>query len=134
MGVPSTSQTIHTACFASTCVRALSRALPTRQTPRRLGATASRYRGGIIAVQNGVEPARIVQIVLNAAGDSVVRLDVIDRNSNIADEPSIGTVFGDDFIYVANGQWTKYDDNGKRIAGSKLSPTILLDVPLRHLP
>lgn len=92
------------------------------------------YRGGIIAVQNGVEPARIVQIVLNAAGDSVVRLDVIDRNSNIADEPSIGTVFGDDFIYVANGQWTKYDDNGIRIAGSKLSPTILLDVPLRHLP
>jgi hypothetical protein len=92
------------------------------------------YRGSIIAVQNGVEPARIVQMVLDAAGDSIARLDVIDRNSNIADEPSIGTVLGDDFIYVANGQWTKYDTNGTRIAGSKLSPTILLDVPLRHLP
>jgi hypothetical protein len=90
------------------------------------------YRGSIIAVQNGIAPARIVQMTLNAAGDSIVRLDVIDRNFAVADEPSIGTILGDDFIYVANGQWTKYDDNGKRLDRAKLAQTILLAVPLRR--
>ncbi len=90
------------------------------------------YRGGIVAVQNGVAPARIVRMVLNAPGDRITRLEVIDRNVAVADEPSIGTILGDAFIYVANGQWTKYDENGKRIAKMPLSRTILLDVPLRR--
>ncbi len=88
------------------------------------------YRGSVVAVQNGIAPARIVRMVLNAAGDRIARFDVVDRNFPIADEPSIGTILGNDFIYVANGQWEKYDDNGHRLAAGKLSRPILLSVPL----
>jgi hypothetical protein len=88
------------------------------------------YRGSIVAVQNGVAPARIVQMVLNSAGDRIARFNVVDRNFALADEPTIGTILGDDFIYVANGQWGKFDDDGHRLAGTVLSRPILLRVPL----
>jgi sugar lactone lactonase YvrE len=85
---------------------------------------------GIIAVQNGVTPARIVRFTLDRSGKRVARLDVIDRNWKVADEPTIGTLMGREFVYVANGQWNKHDDDGKRLAGTTLTPTILLAVPL----
>ncbi|HEY5062226.1 MAG TPA: hypothetical protein VII52_11865 [Gemmatimonadaceae bacterium] len=88
------------------------------------------YHGAIIAVQNGVTPARIVRFSLDRSGTRVRAVDVIDRNFTIADEPAIGTILGGDFVYVANGQWEEFDDKGRRLPAGVLSPTILLAVPL----
>ncbi|HEX4681579.1 MAG TPA: hypothetical protein VH277_02655 [Gemmatimonadaceae bacterium] len=90
------------------------------------------YRGGIVAVQNGVTPRRIVRFVLDATGDRIERVDVVDRNVVVADEPTIGTIAGNEFVYVANGQWDKHDDMGRRVPHTELRPTILLAVPLPH--
>jgi hypothetical protein len=88
------------------------------------------YRGSILAVQNGVTPGRIVRLVLDASGDRIERLDIMDRNFLVADEPTIGTLAGGEFVYVANGQWDKHDERGRRVPNTTLSPTILLAVPL----
>ena len=86
--------------------------------------------GTVIGVQNGIEPARITRFVLSADGRQVTSAHRLDQRSAIADEPTIGTVRDHAFVYVANSQWEKYEDDGRRRAGTRLSPTVLLEVPL----
>jgi len=89
-------------------------------------------RGSIIAVQNGVEPARIMRFVLDSSGTQITRADVLDRNVAIANEPTIGTLAHGEFVYVANSQWEKYDDRGNRKPERALTAPVLLAVPLPH--
>lgn len=86
--------------------------------------------GAIIAVQNGVSPARIVRFALSADHSAIVSAQIIDRQPDVADEPTIGTLWRGGFVYVANSQWEKYDDAGKRRAGTTVRATQLLCVPL----
>ncbi|MES3034411.1 MAG: hypothetical protein V4813_10505 [Gemmatimonadota bacterium] len=88
------------------------------------------YRGSLIGVQNGVAPARIVRFHLDATGTRIARQELLDRNAAVADEPTIGVVVGDEYVYVANSQWEKHDDAGRRRPGTTLAPTILLALPL----
>jgi sugar lactone lactonase YvrE len=98
-----------------------------------LGCDGIAWSGGsVIAIQNGVTPARIVRFVLDASGRMVTRVEVLDRNVPRADEPTIGAVVGDHFVYVANSQWEKYDSDGSRRGGVALTAPILLSVPLRR--
>jgi sugar lactone lactonase YvrE len=88
------------------------------------------HHGSIIAVQNGVAPARIVRFALDSAGLRVTRAEVLDQ-SQAADEPTIGAVVGDQFIYVATSQWEKHTEDGIRRPGEPLRPALLLAVPIR---
>jgi sugar lactone lactonase YvrE len=87
-------------------------------------------RGAIIAVQNGVSPPRVVRFVLDASGTRFTRADVLDQNFAAADEPTIGTIAGHEFVYVANSQWDKHDAAGSPIPGKALTPPKLLAIPL----
>ena len=89
------------------------------------------YRGSIIAVQNGVVPARVMRFHLDERGERVARAELLDRNWTMADEPSIGTIAGDTYVYVANSQWEKYTEDGKRKPGARLTPPVLLSIPLK---
>jgi sugar lactone lactonase YvrE len=84
----------------------------------------------IVAVQNGVSPARIMRFVVDPTGRWIERAEVLDRNVAVADEPTIGAVVGGEFVYVANSQWEKYSDDGKRKQDRRLTPPILLGVSL----
>jgi DNA-binding beta-propeller fold protein YncE len=88
------------------------------------------HRGALIGVQNGVTPTRVVRFCLDPSGRSVRRLEVLDRNPAVADEPTLGAIEGDSLVYVATSAWEKYDDDGKRVAGTKLRPAIAVSVPL----
>jgi sugar lactone lactonase YvrE len=84
----------------------------------------------IVAVQNGVAPARVMRFVIDDSHRRIVRADVLDRNITIADEPTIGAIVGREFVYVANSQWEKYTDNGVRRPERALTRPVLLAVPL----
>jgi DNA-binding beta-propeller fold protein YncE len=86
--------------------------------------------GSIIAVQNGVSPARVMRFVLDSAGLQITRAEVLDQNVAVADEPTIGTIAGGEFVYVANSQWEKYTDVGNRRPVGTLRVPVLLSVPL----
>lgn len=88
----------------------------------------------IIAVQNGMVPARAVRLTLDQSGRRVVRAQTVDRNGTIADEPTIGAMLGDAFLYVANSQWEKYDARGQRMPGTSLAPPVILRVLLPKAP
>ncbi|MEP7002731.1 MAG: SMP-30/gluconolactonase/LRE family protein [bacterium] len=87
-------------------------------------------RNGIIAIQNGVSPARVIRFALDSSGTRFTRAEVLDQNSLLADEPTIGTIVGNDFVYVANSQWEKFRDDGTVKPGVRLTPPLLLAVPL----
>jgi sugar lactone lactonase YvrE len=86
------------------------------------------HAGAIIAVQNGVAPARIVRFALNAEGDSIVSARVLDQNPALAPEPTIGTMVGERFVYVANSQWDEYDASGRLLPAARLTPPRLVSV------
>jgi hypothetical protein len=69
---------------------------------------------------------------LDSAWTRIVRADVLDRNLPVADEPTIGTMVGDDFIYVANSQWEKYDATGALLKGAVLRRPVLLSVSVKR--
>ena len=88
------------------------------------------YRGAIVGVQNGVAPARIVRFSLSPAGDSIVAVRVLDQQPALAPEPTIGTLMGNRFVYVATSQWDEHDDDGRRLPGAPLLGARLIAVPL----
>lgn len=88
----------------------------------------------VVAVQNGVAPPRIMRFVVDATGRRIVRAEVLDRNIAVADEPTIGAIVGREFVYVANSQWEKYTDDGRRKPERPLRAPVLLSVPLTAAP
>jgi hypothetical protein len=88
------------------------------------------HDGALVGVQNGVQSPRIARLTLNDDQTRVLQFRVIDRQPEVATEPTIGTIWRGGFVYVANSQWDAYDDDGVRRPGSVLRATTLLCVPL----
>ena len=87
-------------------------------------------RRELMAVQNGITPNRAVRIRLNEAADEVVEVEVLDLDHPEYDQPTLGEVVGNDFLYVANSLWGAWDRDGKLIEGRELSPPVILRIPL----
>jgi sugar lactone lactonase YvrE len=86
--------------------------------------------GALVGIQNGVTPARTVRFCLDADGQGVRAIEILDRNPALADEPTLGAIVGDSLFYLATGQWEKFDDAGERVAGAVLRPATVLGVAL----
>ena len=85
------------------------------------------YRGSIVGVQNGVAPARIVQLELDQSGESIRALRTIDRHP-AAEDPTTGKVIDGEFVYVATSHWINY--NGAMRTRVPRRPVVLLGVVL----
>ena len=71
-----------------------------------------RYRDKLIAIQNGIQPHRVVAFALSDDGLAIDSADVLAMNLPEFDEPTLGTVVGDDFYFVANSHWNRFDRDG----------------------
>lgn len=72
----------------------------------------SPWRGGLIAIQNGTSPKRILFLTLSADGDRIAAVRVLESNHADWGEPTLGTVRRNDFLYVADAQWERYGEGG----------------------
>ncbi|MEQ8179743.1 MAG: hypothetical protein RIC52_05440 [Amphiplicatus sp.] len=88
------------------------------------------YKGDLIGIQNGTSPQRIVRLRLNAAGDAVERLDVLQQSLPEWNEPTNGAIVGGALIYVATSNWPAYGDAGAEIVGARREPLRLMSVGL----
>jgi strictosidine synthase-like protein len=70
------------------------------------------FEGGLIAVQNGTNPRRILLITLNRAGTRIAAVRVLESNHAEWGEPTLGFVRGGEFVYVADSQWERYGPGG----------------------
>jgi sugar lactone lactonase YvrE len=105
--------------------------LPVADTVLALGIDAlSCTRKGLVGVQNGVTPHRVVRLTLDDAGRRVVRSEVLERAHPAYDEPTLGVVVGDDFYYIADGQWERFGEDGTVADAAALRPTVVLRLRL----
>ena len=89
------------------------------------------YKGTLLAVQNGINPPRLVRLFLNPELDRVERLTTLAANDPLFDEPTLGVLVKDNFYLIANSQWGAIDEKGRLAAVEKLKDPIVLKIKLR---
>ena len=90
------------------------------------------YRHGdeLIVIQNGIRPHRVAALELAEDGLSIVAGRTLASNLEEFDEPTLGFVRGDDFYFVANSHWNRFDRDLGLPEG--LSGPIILRISLRE--
>ncbi len=68
-----------------------------------------RYGNQLIAIQNGIQPHRVKAFILSDDGLAVETAVVLAINLPEFDEPTLGTIVGDEFYFVANSHWNRFD-------------------------
>lgn len=88
------------------------------------------YRRGdeLVAIQNGIRPHRVATFRLLNAGEGAIYSRIVAANLPQFDEPTLGVVQGDDFFFVANSHWNRFDPENRLPAG--LSGPIVLEISL----
>ena len=89
-----------------------------------------RYGDQLIAIQNGIQPNRVAAFTLAEDGLSVTSAKVLARNLPEFDEPTLGVIAGDAFLFVANSHWNRFDRAGNLPEG--LEGPIILRLALEH--
>ena len=84
------------------------------------------------SVERALDDADAVYTEVKLAGDwlSVAGSNAVDSNLSEFDEPTLGVVRGDDFYFVANSHWNRFDAENYLPDG--LSGPIILKIALRN--
>ncbi|HSO73749.1 MAG TPA: hypothetical protein VLU47_02845 [Blastocatellia bacterium] len=88
------------------------------------------FKGSLIGVQNGVNPQRVVRVLLSRDLKRVEQLEVLEANNPVFLEPTLGVIVKDTFYFIANSQWPLVDENGKLAAEEKLREPVVLKIKL----
>jgi hypothetical protein len=70
-------------------------------------------RGRLVAVQNGVEPVRLIEIRLTPDGCAVASQQVLEARTPTLASPTTGALVDDFFYFMANTQGDAIDDDGR---------------------
>jgi sugar lactone lactonase YvrE len=89
------------------------------------------YNNSLIAVQNGITPMRVTRYILNEKLDSITSVEILDRAHPAFNEPTNGCIVNDTFIYVANSQWSGYDEQKQQKPIDQLQDIIILKAYLK---
>jgi hypothetical protein len=89
------------------------------------------YRAGetLLAVQNGVAPARLLRLSID--GDRIASVEVLDSGHPAFADPTLGVVAGDRFYYIANSQWPAARPGGEMDPAVKLQDPVILGFALQ---
>ena len=90
-----------------------------------------RVGDGLVAIQNGVTPARVVGLRLDASGNEVAGVEILESNSPQLGTPTHGVLRGNRFYYLANTGFDNLDEKGGVASGKQLSPARVLFVELK---
>ena len=88
-------------------------------------------RGGLVAIQNGIQPHRVVRLDLTSDGLGVSRGHILEMNHPDFDEPTLGTVVGDALYFIADSQGQKFLDEKRPMPAGEMRDAVILKLPLR---
>jgi len=88
-----------------------------------------RYGNKLIAIQNGIRPNRVVEFELSADGSAVIASRVLAMNLPEFDEPNLGVIRSDEFLFIANSHWNRFERDGS--LPDDLSGPVVLSIDLR---
>ena len=90
----------------------------------------ARVGDSFVAVQNAVRPNRVLRIRMDPNAERITSVETLDSNLPSYSGPLQGTVSGDDFLYIANGQVGLGNFKTGAFAGDQAQPTTVLRLPL----
>ena len=126
------SPTSSTACRPWTWPRRRSQPLPHPDGVSPYGIDGlCRDGADLVAVQNGAGRERIVRYRLDAKGERIERLEVLESRNPLFRTPTTGVVEGDAFVYLANPNLEALDEDGNLKKGAHLEEVVVLRAPLR---
>ncbi len=82
--------------------------------------------GGLIAVQNGIAPLRVIRIHLGP-GDRPDAVTVLEAGHSAMTDPTLGTVVNGAFVFIGNAGWELFAAPGARPAARDV---LILSTPL----
>jgi len=84
----------------------------------------------LIAIQNGMEPARILRLRMDGAQRQIVSAEVMEQGGERLGDPT-HAVAVDGWLYViGNVGWSKIEDSGKLKAGEDFTAPVVLRFPI----
>jgi WD40 repeat protein len=87
------------------------------------------YKNSLLAIQNGIDPQRVMQFPLNTSLTEVTGSKLLAANQADFNEPTLGVLSDDEFYFIANSQWEAVNDKGE-LDGSKLREPVILKIKL----
>ncbi len=91
----------------------------------------SLYPGGLLIVQNGIEPERVMALRLDDSGKAVRAALPLAAALPEFRGPTFGTVVDNEFYFFAANHWSAYDVNGRRRPGTALDPVPVMKIDLK---
>jgi sugar lactone lactonase YvrE len=88
------------------------------------------HAGGLIGIQNGVDPHRVVCLDLSRDGTRVLRSVAVERAHPRYLEPTLGVLVDRDLYYVANSQWEQFGEAGRVANPDSLKQPLVLRLRL----
>lgn len=75
--------------------------------------------GGIVAVQNGIAPQRLVRFAFDRKERRVTSWELLEANRPEFDELTLAADGGDSIYFLATSQWESFDEKGTLKEGAK---------------
>lgn len=88
---------------------------------------------GLIAIQNGTRPRRIVKLHPGKRGDMIASITPLLALSPDGPEPTLGVLVDGRLYYVGDGQWERYGAAGILKDGQAPRPTPILQLPVMDI-
>jgi hypothetical protein len=87
------------------------------------------WNGHLLAVQNGMEPRRVMRLRLTPDGRAIEEVQPLEANQPAMSMPTQGTMAGDELLLIANSQKFQYDRFGLPRERNKLEGARIYRVP-----
>lgn len=81
---------------------------------------------GLVALQNGVTPKRVVYLELDAAGTAVTGWRALESGTPLLTQPTHAVVVGGEIFFIADSGWERIGDDGAVKPGMVLEPAHVL--------
>ena len=95
-------------------------------------SSLSRYGDDLIAVENGVKPAKVLRLHMAPDWLTVKSVEVLLRSDQLV-QPAQGVAADDRFLFVAQSQWADMDDQGDPVSETP-DPAVIGSIPLAPTP
>jgi sugar lactone lactonase YvrE len=89
------------------------------------------FEDGLIAIQNGIEPHRVVRLDLSSDGLRITRARILEMNHPAFDEPTLGTIVNGTLYFTANNQGHRYYDTKHPFRPEDLRDAVILKLSLK---
>ncbi|MBL0938486.1 MAG: hypothetical protein IBJ03_06315 [Gemmatimonadaceae bacterium] len=89
------------------------------------------FDGGLIGIQNGVHPGRVVRLALDDARERVLRAEILERYHPQFNGMTTAALDGRSLLYLVNTQSRAFRADGSLIEGRVLTDILIARLPLR---